>query len=196
MIMDLREKLIILFCLLVIQSENTCAFFDSIKATIGEAKVYLNDILPMINGGLKAVKQFEEFVENTLDEECYFECPRGKVLRGPKPGHHKTSNGCGSMNVFFDDSEESWIHVEREFSECCNVHDECYDTCGEDKDLCDLTFRKCLYQVCRGSGQKGFLENKKCKLKAKLFYMAVVGAGCQPYRDAQSKACDCVKSEL
>merc|ERR1719180_147076 len=82
MIMDLRGKLIIFFCLLVIQSENTCAFFDSIKATIDEAKVYLNDILPMINGGLKAVKQFEEFVENTLDEECFFECPRGKVLNG------------------------------------------------------------------------------------------------------------------
>ena len=34
-------------------------------------------------------------------------------------------------------------------SSCCAVHDECYDTCGEDKDLCDLTFRKCLYKVCR-----------------------------------------------
>ena len=103
--MDLSRKLCTLFCLFVIQSENVCGFFDSIKSTIDEAKVYLNDILPMINGGLNAVEQFEEFVENTLDEECYFECPRGKVLRGPKSGHHKTSNGCGSMNVFFDDSE-------------------------------------------------------------------------------------------
>ena len=103
--MDLRRNLCTLFCLIVILSENVCGFFDSIKATIDEAKVYLNDILPMINGGLKAVKQFEEFVENTLDEECYFECPRGKVLKGPRLGHHKTSNGCGSMNMFFDDSE-------------------------------------------------------------------------------------------
>ena len=106
-----------LFLLLVIYTWDVKAFLDSIKATIDEAKVYLNDILPLINGGLIAVKQFEEFVENTIDEECYFECPRGKELRGPKTGHHKTSNGCGSMSVFFDDSEDSWIHVEREFRE-------------------------------------------------------------------------------
>ena len=190
--MELRRRLCTLFCLILIQSEDVCGFFDSIKATINEAEVYLNDILPKINGGLNAVKQFEEFVENTIDEECYFECPSGKVLKGPKSGHQKTSNGCGSMNVVFDNSEDSWIHVEREFSECCNTHDECYETCGEDKDLCDLTLRKCLYQTCRGSVQR-FLENKKCKLEAKLFYLAVVGAGCQPYRDAQSKDCDCVK---
>ena len=82
----------------------------------------------------------------------------------------KTSNGCGSLDIIFDDSENSLIHVEKEFrwtivflkpsrirfktivvlnSSCCAVHDECYDTCGEDKDLCDLTFRKCLYKVCR-----------------------------------------------
>ena len=91
-----------------------------------------------------------------------------------KSGHVKTSNGCGSLDIIFDDSENSLIHVEKEFrwssvfscsvlkplrisfktiivfnSSCCAVHDECYDTCGEDKDLCDLTFRKCLYKVCR-----------------------------------------------
>ena len=91
-----------------------------------------------------------------------------------KYGHVKTSNGCGSLDIIFDDSENSLIHVEKEFrwiawmkkwfgtnalvekklnsafnSSCCGVHDECYDTCGEDKDLCDLTFRKCLYKVCR-----------------------------------------------
>ena len=104
-LMELRRKLCTVFCLIVIQSKDVCGLFDSIKATMNEAEVYLNDILPIINGGLNAVKQFEEFVENTIDEECYFECPRGKVLKGPKSGHHKTSNGCGSMNVVFDDSE-------------------------------------------------------------------------------------------
>ena len=41
-----------------------------------------------------------------------------------------------------------------------------------------------------------FLDNKKCKLKAKLFYMAVVGVGCTPFKDAQKAACDCAKTEL
>ena len=81
-------------------------------------------------------------------------------------------------------------------SSCCAVHDECYDTCGEDKDLCDLTFRKCLYKVCRKEEHARFLDNKKCKLKAKLFYMAVVGVGCTPFKDAQKAACECVKTEL
>ena len=99
-------------------------------------------------------------------------------------------------------------------SSCCAVHDECYDTCGEDKDLCDLTFRKCLYRVCRWDSDNNswmrsafhskfrkeeharFLDNKKCKLKAKLFYMAVVGVGCTPFKDAQKAACDCAKTEL
>ena len=40
-----------------------------------------------------------------------------------------------------------------------------------------------------------FLDNKKCKLKAKLFYMAVVGVGCVPFKEAQKNACNCVKLE-
>lgn len=34
------------------------------------------------------------------------------------------------------------------FVDCCNEHDVCYETCGKDKDECDLKFRKCLYKKC------------------------------------------------
>merc|ERR1712179_743940 len=112
-------------------------------------------------------------VDNTIEEDCYYECPHGKVIR-PNENHVKTSNGCGSLDIIFDDSENSLIHVEKEFSDCCNSHDKCYDSCGEDKD-------------------QRFLDNKKCKLKAKLFYMAVVGVGCVPYKNAQKNACLCEK---
>jgi len=168
------------------------AFLDDIKSTLGTAKTYMDQMLPLISDGLKAVKKFEEFVDNTIEEDCYFECPRGKVVK-PNENHTKTSNGCGSLDIIFDDSENSLIHVEKDFSDCCGTHDECYDSCGEDKDLCDLAFRKCLYKVCRKDEHKRFLDNKKCKLKAKLFYMAVIGVGCQPFKDAQRNACHCVK---
>jgi len=184
------------FYFVMLMIKENFAFLEDIKSSLGSAKTYLDQVLPMITDGLKAVKKFEEFVDNTIEEDCYFECPKGQTLLGPMKEHFQTSNGCGSLDVIFDDSENSLIHVEKEFSSCCNVHDECYDTCGEDKDLCDLTFRKCLYSVCRKDEHKQFLDNKKCKLKAKLFYIAVVGVGCTPYKNAQKNACECVKTEL
>ena len=183
-----------IFLLLFIYLDASAGFLDDIKDSLGNAKTYLDQVLPMISDGLKAVKRFEEFVDNTIEEDCYYECPLGKFLR-PNEKHVKTSNGCGSLDIIFDDSENSLIHVEKEFSDCCGEHDECYDTCGEDKDLCDLSFRKCLYRVCRKDEHKYFLDNKKCKLKAKLFYMAVVGVGCQPYKNAQKNACVCEKDQ-
>ena len=57
-----------------------------------------------------------------------------------------------------------------------------------------------MHSVCTSTFRKEeharFLDNKKCKLKAKLFYMAVVGVGCTPFKDAQKAACECVKTEL
>merc|ERR1712002_1274662 len=108
----------------------------------------------------------------------------------------KTSNGCGSLDIIFDDSEESFIHVEQEFTQCCDDHDYCYDTCGEDKDECDLKFKKCLYATCKKKTKQGYFDTKKCRLKAKLFYITVLGVGCQSYINAQKAACQCVKAEL
>ena len=48
------------------------------------------------------------------------------------------SNGCGFHPVFFDDSDDSPLFVVKEFTACCDEHDVCYDTCGEDKDMCDI----------------------------------------------------------
>lgn len=31
---------------------------------------------------------------------------------------------------------------------CCNEHDLCYDTCNNDKEMCDLDFRRCLLKIC------------------------------------------------
>ncbi len=36
----------------------------------------IDEILPLISNGIKAVQRFEEFVENSIDEDCYFQCPK------------------------------------------------------------------------------------------------------------------------
>lgn len=111
------------------------------------------------------------------------------------------SNGCGSLDVYFDDSPDSWLRLEPGFSRCCHEHDLCYDTCNEDKDLCDLKFKKCLYAVCRmlqeeptPQPRRTQLDQQTCKAKAKLAYMAVMAVGCQLYRDAQKQACTCIRT--
>jgi len=189
----MREPLTLLITLLLLTSRSCLGFIEDVKTALTSAKGYLDDILPLISNGIKAVQKFEEFVENSIEEDCHYECPRGREAR-PRPTHVQTANGCGSLDMIFDDSQDSYIYVEKEFSDCCHNHDYCYDTCLEDKDFCDVKFRKCLYKVCGGENHKKYLDNKKCKLKAKLFYMTVVGVGCQPFKDAQKNACECVKT--
>jgi len=180
-----------IFLLLLLMNGSALAFIEDVKSAMNAAKGYIDDILPLVSNGIKAVQKFEEFVENSIEEDCFIECPKGSLLM-PRANHEQTANGCGSLDMIFDDSEESYIYVEKEFSECCKTHDFCYDTCSEDKDFCDVKFRKCLYKVCRTDKHNKFLDNIKCKLKAKLFYMAVVGVGCHSYKDAQRNACECV----
>jgi hypothetical protein len=36
----------------------------------------LDDVLPMISNGIKAVQKFEEFLNNSIEEDCFFECPK------------------------------------------------------------------------------------------------------------------------
>ena len=160
-----------------------------------EFQGYLTQSLSYLKKGLKIAQDVEEFIDNTIGEECIYECPKRGYEPVPRPHYKPSSNGCGSLDMIFDDSEESWIHVEKEFIECCNKHDYCYDTCGADKDECDLKFKKCLYGTCRKK-QHQFIDSKKCRLKTKLFYLTVLGVGCQSYMTAQKAACQCVRTEL
>ena len=44
------------------------------------------------------------------------------------------------------------MFVEKEFTECCDDHDICYDTCLEDKDMCDIRFEMWLECECMVQG--------------------------------------------
>uniref|UniRef100_A0A0K2TTF9 Group XIIA secretory phospholipase A2like [Megachile rotundata] n=2 Tax=Lepeophtheirus salmonis TaxID=72036 RepID=A0A0K2TTF9_LEPSM len=145
----------------------------------------------IIDGALKGLR-YVEMVDSALAEDCAFECPYPNQTPVPKRHHQPTSNGCGSFGYLFPpENNDNWIYVEREFSACCDRHDHCYDTCNEDKDDCDLVFKRCLYSVCKSKDI--LLAKKTCQAKAKMFYLAVIGLGCQSYKEAQKEACNCVK---
>ena len=59
------------------------------------------------------------------------------------------SNGCGSLEMMFDESPDSWVSLEPGFSACCHSHDLCYDTCNEDKDMCakEEAWDKIMYYI-------------------------------------------------
>ena len=94
--------------------------------------------------------------------------------------------------MYFDHTDSSPIKLDKRFTDCCNKHDLCYDTCSSDKDQCDLDFKKCMYKACSAQ-EKDFLEVKKCKATAKTAYLAVMAVGCPLYKDSQQEACLCVK---
>lgn len=174
-------------------------YLDGIYDAIDALKAYANDYAPYVKEGIKMATKAERFVDSAIGEECVYECPSIRMRPVARVGHVKTANGCGSFDVIFNDSEDSLVHVEKAFTECCDQHDYCYDTCNEDKDMCDLRFKKCLYANCRKPKKLSFLDTKACKLKAKLFYLTVIGVGCQSFLDAQENACQCVlpaKQEL
>lgn len=53
-------------------------------------------------------------------------------------------NGCGSYNITLD---FRLLGLDA-FTQCCNSHDLCYDTCSQSKDSCDRSFSRCLIQSC------------------------------------------------
>lgn len=64
----------------------------------------------------------------------------------PKPNrdHKPTANGCGALGMKIN---SEYLPV-TEMTKCCDQHDICYDTCRNDKEICDVAFRKCLYKYC------------------------------------------------
>ena len=62
-----------------------------------------------------------------------------------------------SLGVFFDKDDLS----RPEMVDCCNEHDLCYDTCGSDKEECDLRFKKCLYNTCTSNQEEMEVLNMK-----------------------------------
>lgn len=167
-------------------------YFQSVYESIVQAQATLREVATTVNKGLKTLaetmKFVEKFVDSTVEEECQYSCPKNKVPVA-NPNHIPDYNGCGALGVFFEKEDLS----RPEMVDCCNEHDLCYDTCGSDKDECDLRFKKCLYNTCNSNQQEmEVLSLKACKGGAKLLYTATLALGCTSYKDAQEQACICV----
>ena len=67
------QNLFVAVFVLFVNVHQTSSLLDEVKDALGSAKTYLNDLLPLINSGIKAVKKFEEFIDNTIEEDCYFQ---------------------------------------------------------------------------------------------------------------------------
>lgn len=76
---------------------------------------------------------------------------------------------------------------------CCDAHDICYATCNKDKELCDIDFKRCLYNHCDtyDKSTAGSLVVKGCKAAAKMLFTGTITLGCRSYLDAQELACYC-----
>lgn len=80
-----------------------------------------------------------------------------------------------------------------EMEQCCNDHDICYDTCNKDKELCDIEFKRCLYNYCDTHEKStiGTVVAKGCKAAAKMLFTGTMTLGCRSYLDAQERSCYC-----
>lgn len=112
---------------------------------------------------------------------------------GASPQRNKyyqpSSDGCGSLGMKINSEYLPAVEMEN----CCNAHDICYDTCNKDKELCDLDFKRCLYNYCETHQEStvGSIIAKSCKAAAKMLFTGTITLGCRSYLDSQERACFC-----
>ncbi|KAF2359804.1 Group XII secretory phospholipase A2 precursor, partial [Trinorchestia longiramus] len=128
-----------------------------------------------------------KFVDSNIEEDCEFECPRGSRPL-PDSSHVPSSNGCGSMGFSISGEKLPYSQM----GDCCNEHDICYDTCNSNKEVCDVKFKRCLYAICKSTGNIDMLSEKTCKASSKLLFTSTLSLGCLSFKEAQRKACKCV----
>lgn len=92
----------------------------------------------------------------------------------------RQGNGCGPVYLNID---EFLRNIGEEiFIECCNEHDQCYDTCGKKQFKCDTLFLYCMIEACQQ-----LIDNSRCRTDARLLFWLVVFAGQTAYQQAQQQ---------
>ena len=127
-------------------------------------------------------------------------CPPGQ-MSVPNPAHIPASNGCGGAGLLGAlIPEKPWGAI---FSDACNKHDICYDTCNSDRSNCDREFKEDLRVACylkyvpmvwpeRELTVIESLNLKICLETAAIYVNAVTKKGESYYYSAQDNACICV----
>jgi len=108
-------------------------------------------------------------------------CPDGSrpTEQGPRPG----PDGCSGvpdcpLNLYC-------------FTDCCNDHDYCYQTCNPEggKDECDERFEQCMNRVC--DGISNVFQRQSCYENSKLYRVGVNELGTSAYLERQHQVCLC-----
>ncbi|KAM6301419.1 group XIIA secretory phospholipase A2 [Aegotheles albertisi] len=155
------------------QSPDWRMALKTIRNGVHRIDTYLNAALDLLGGE---------------DGLCRYQCSDGSKPF-PRYGYKPSPpNGCGSplFGVQFD------IGIPL-MTKCCNHHDRCYDTCGNNKNDCDEQFQSCLSKICRDVQKTlGISESvQACQSTVQLLFDAVILLGCKPYLDSQRAACMC-----
>ncbi|GFG28802.1 hypothetical protein Cfor_01999 [Coptotermes formosanus] len=160
---------------------------SNLRDAILAAEHVFGDLFDNIITVAKKFKIAHEVFDAAVEEDCKYTCPDGG--KAVKNKYHKpSSDGCGSLGLEIP-AENLPVG---EMTDCCNAHDICYDTCGQDKEQCDFDFRRCLYKMCeKYEVAAGQTVGKGCKAAAKMLFTGTITLGCKSYIDSQKEACYC-----
>ncbi|RZC37281.1 group XIIA secretory phospholipase A2 [Asbolus verrucosus] len=163
----------------------------NLRDAILSAETIFGDVFKNVIKVAKNFRTWHEVFDAAVEEHCVFKCPTN-VTPKPNRNHVPSSNGCGSLGLKIN---SDYLPV-GQMTKCCDLHDICYDTCNNDKEVCDMEFKRCLYKYCDSYQQSvgGGSTVKACKGAAKILFTGTLTLACKAYIDAQTKACYCPPS--
>ena len=111
---------------------------------------------------------------------------KGKSFVSVQSGKQIESNGC-SIPSFVKLAEDS-----PDFTDCCHLHDACYETCGERREYCDADFKTCMNNMCKRLPSS---SKSSCLETANMFHMGVSMFGTSGFDESQRDWCTCAKKD-
>lgn len=127
------------------------------------------------------------FVETKYPMDDSFLCPN----RVQHPGYVMEANGCGPIgkDLLVPDK-----YGRATFTDACNIHDVCWQTCNKTQSDCDYEFYNNLVLACATAYPKATKKYEMCRERASYYYTAVQDAT-DHWRATQQKSCDCCETQ-
>lgn len=112
--------------------------------------------------------------------------PPGGLIAVNKDEKRSTPNGCGAEN--------GMPVPDLIFTNCCNIHDQCFDNCGKGFEDCNNEFRDCMVRKCHDTFPWWLLGTRQGCEKLAHGYAWAVGTpfGANAFYVANVARCNCV----
>jgi secretory phospholipase A2 len=167
-------------------------FVSSVEAqNRGGANIDLSDLLGGLGGLSGGSNNRGGNTKGGGTNTCSSHCEEHGTHPAPKHRIRPYANGC-SVPPMLRDSIGDYRH----FTQCCDLHDTCYMTCGMTKEWCDADFGKCMKRTCSATRRNNNNNDalKQCTSMADMFVLGVSMFGCDGYTGYQQEGCDCLPS--